>query len=173
LEIKTSCGCTAATADRKTYSVGESGTIKAVLNLNGLEGAVVRTITVTTDEVRDNVYQLNLEAKIPDLLTIEPQFLVWRPAEITATKTITLYGAAYTKVELTNATVTSDAFTIKSKTQEDKVQLRITPRAGTPAITAELNADVQINGKIPVHRKVILRVLPTAAEMDPLRMKGR
>src|SRR5579862_5923061 len=47
--VETSCGCTTATLDKKTYAVGESGEIDVVFDPAERTGLQEKIVTITTD----------------------------------------------------------------------------------------------------------------------------
>jgi hypothetical protein len=77
--IQTSCGCTTAHLEKRSFAPGEAGEIRAVLNLGGRTGLQEKTITVATDE--QTRYTLALSITIPELLRYTPRLLYWRTTE--------------------------------------------------------------------------------------------
>ena len=76
-EIKTSCGCTTATLDKKIYAPGESGVIEAFLTIGQREGKESKKIEVFTDDTSQPVQILVLNTDIPKILEIRPRLLYW------------------------------------------------------------------------------------------------
>src|SRR5580700_9142123 len=50
ISIEPSCGCTTATAEKKSYAPGETGELKAKVDLRGRAGHQEKIIAVTTDD---------------------------------------------------------------------------------------------------------------------------
>jgi len=62
--ISTSCGCTAATLEKKEYKPGESGVLPVKFFSQGYNGKVVKTVTVSTND-KENVYtRLKIEGTV-------------------------------------------------------------------------------------------------------------
>lgn len=64
LDVRASCGCTAALASSSQIPPGGRGEIKATFNSRGKRGIVRKTITVTTNETAQPAVTLNLVADI-------------------------------------------------------------------------------------------------------------
>jgi hypothetical protein len=80
--VKTSCGCTAARLEKKTYGPGEQGEVTARFSFGGRKGAQRKLITVRSDDGTQQ--ELNLVVVINPGLTISPALVFWRigqPAE--------------------------------------------------------------------------------------------
>ncbi|MBI5380539.1 MAG: DUF1573 domain-containing protein [Opitutae bacterium] len=101
-DIVTSCGCTLAEVEKKTYAPGESGKIEVVLKyqLENAARALWQTVTVTTDAAGDAPQKLHLhvnvpasphpivEPKRPERIELTPQFVFWTTHEKPAPKTV-------------------------------------------------------------------------------------
>jgi hypothetical protein len=90
LLVKSSCGCTVPELDKKTYSAGESGQIKALFNFGARSGKQRKTITVVTDEGGETSTLLKLEVDIPELIKAKPFFVFWKKGDELISKTIKL-----------------------------------------------------------------------------------
>jgi hypothetical protein len=90
LLVKSSCGCTVPELDKKIYSPGESGQIKALFNFGARSGKQRKTITVVTDENGETTTELKLEVDIPELIKAKPFFVFWKKGEDLISKTIKL-----------------------------------------------------------------------------------
>jgi hypothetical protein len=64
LDVKTSCGCTAALPSTKVLKPKESGSVSVEFNTANRSGKVVRTITVTTDDPETPSKVLTISADI-------------------------------------------------------------------------------------------------------------
>ncbi len=52
-DIQTSCGCTAALISNKEVKPGEDGTIRVELDTTGKDGKISRTVTISSNDVKD------------------------------------------------------------------------------------------------------------------------
>src|SRR6476660_1190894 len=84
--VKASCGCTTAQTQKDEVPPGEKGEITATFTIGGRTGTQVKTITVQTD---DATTQLTLKAIIPQLLELQPMFVMWKSGEEPKAKFIT------------------------------------------------------------------------------------
>lgn len=76
-KIGTSCGCTTAELEKKTYAPGESGEIEAVFDFGARRGLQKKTVTVNTDDPDTPYTQLFIEVDIPERYTVDPRVLQW------------------------------------------------------------------------------------------------
>jgi hypothetical protein len=88
LDVRPSCGCTTATLAKKEYAPGESGEIEAKLNLAGHVGHQEKWIYVTTNTVGEEPALLSLTVDIPPVVTIQPEFVMWRIGDPLEPKTM-------------------------------------------------------------------------------------
>src|SRR5881227_4158655 len=78
--VRTSCGCTAAQTQKEEVPAGEKGEITATFNIGERTGTQVKTVTVQTDDPdpAHATTQLTLKAIIPQLLELQPMFVMWK-----------------------------------------------------------------------------------------------
>lgn len=80
-DIRTSCGCTAATLEKRTYQPGDSSAIEVTFRPGLADGRQVKEVFVTTDSGTET---LQLVADLKVWFRIAPRLLLWRlgqPAE--------------------------------------------------------------------------------------------
>src|SRR5689334_8169996 len=89
--VKASCGCTTAQTQKDEVPPGEKGELTATFNIGGRTGTQVKTVTVQTDDPdpAHATTQLTLKAVIPQLLELQPMFVIWRTGEDPNPKFIT------------------------------------------------------------------------------------
>ncbi len=124
--VKTSCGCTVAQAQKEEVAPGEKGEITATFNIGNHVGTQVKTITVTTDQSPTAVTSLTLKAVLPEGLTLLPTFVYWKVGEAPKPKTIIAKagdGFAATKVE---ATAQNAEFSAVAEPAKEKGTWKIT-----------------------------------------------
>jgi hypothetical protein len=85
--VTTSCGCTAASA-KQSAEPGEKGEVTATFNVGERNGTQQKAITVTTDDPVHPVTTLNLKVVIPQVLDVQPAFVMWQANEANKPKTI-------------------------------------------------------------------------------------
>ncbi len=78
LNVRTSCGCTAAKPTQTLYQPGERGTIEAAFDIGSRQGMQRNRILVSTNSGN---HSLNLVVDIPVTWSIDNRVLVWRNHE--------------------------------------------------------------------------------------------
>ena len=169
LDLQTSCGCTAATLERRTYARGESGKIDVVLRYSGDSSPVEQTITVVTSEPGAPAQELKLRAVIPTSpqrgrIEIGPSAVLWRRATADAkpqivTLHITHPDAAIRPVAVS---VTDPAFRVQLRgpraDDPRRYELIVTPvnlaTAHDAVITISTNSDTFERGTAPIVYRV-------------------
>ncbi len=128
--VQTSCGCTTATLEKKTYAPGESGELKAQIDLRNRNGMQDKTVTVTTDDAPDAPVLLTLHVKIPQTIELSTRLLVWMHGSKPETKEIIVTAGSDVAVTL-RGVVYSPQFTVEQITDSPgrRYRLRITPRS--------------------------------------------
>lgn len=76
--LKSSCGCTTAHLDKKTYAPNESGEVMIHFVFGDRKGYYRKTVTVTTDDKTAAPVVLNLLITIHDPVTIAPALVFWK-----------------------------------------------------------------------------------------------
>src|SRR5205814_5850250 len=81
--VHASCGCTTAQTQKDEVLPGEKGEITATFNIGGRTGTQVKTVTVETDDPdpAHATTQLTLKTVIPQLLELQPMFVIWKSGE--------------------------------------------------------------------------------------------
>jgi hypothetical protein len=89
-DIETSCGCTTAVLEKRTYAPNEKGEITATFEIGDRIGLQDKTILVETDDPKASTISLDMRITIPDLLEVRPALLYWRHGEAPTAKTLTV-----------------------------------------------------------------------------------
>jgi hypothetical protein len=147
-KLETSCSCTTAALDKKTYQPGESGTIKSEFTIGHHDGEVVeKFITVTTDDVKHETNQLTLRTTVPKLFDIERKFTYWKPGEAKTPKTVKIKVVAKDPIVLTSAKPESDRLSaeLKEISPGREYQVTITPADTSRALTQGIDIATNLN----------------------------
>jgi hypothetical protein len=86
MELRTSCGCLSAVADKDEYAAGDKGTIIATFDLGRFTGEEEKAINVRTSEKENAEYRLVVGVEIPEVFVVEPDLLEWEVGEEAKTK---------------------------------------------------------------------------------------
>ena len=106
--VHAQCGCTTAQTQKDEVPPGEKGEITATFNIGGRTGTQVKTVTVQTDDPDPShaTIQLTLKTIIPQLLELQPMFVIWQSGEEPKAKFITAKAnkdAGITKLDVVSS----------------------------------------------------------------------
>jgi len=164
-KVKTSCGCTAALLSEKVLAPGQAADVKTNFDSTRFQGAIHKTVYLTTDDPDQPEYKLYLTGKVHPLLKVEPDPLrlgMLTPGKAVEEKVkITNYGKM--KVRLLKVTETSKDIEAKVSAKEVlpgqsvDVLIKATPAAGAErvggyvVILTDSNTEritIQVYGKV-------------------------
>lgn len=171
VEIISTCGCTAATLSKNTYDPNESGELRITFRVGGTLGHDLKTIELVTDEAEGNRYTIGVDVDIAELFSITPRVLSWHPEEGHVSKTVVVTFTPGKNTKIVDATIASDSFKTEMQPTADsnKSVIVVTPLKSDGDLRGELLIDLQQGEENHIQRKVFLRILPSAATIDPLR----
>lgn len=137
VSLKPSCSCITGKLDKETYASGESGTVEMTFDLQGREGAQLKSLTVKTDEASINPTKLYVSTTIPTAYTISSQRVIWNEEEARAAKSIRLTNTHKTPFPIEKAVPAKDGITVEVKTIREgfEYDLIITPNADLKGVT--------------------------------------
>ena len=78
MDIQTSCGCTVAKSDKKTYLPNEKGEITGVFSVGNRKGIQNKTIVLLTNNLGQSQIQLDLNLKILQAIESSSRILFWK-----------------------------------------------------------------------------------------------
>ncbi len=139
LRLDTNCDCLTASADQRTYAPGASGKISARFTIGDRLGLYERTVTVVTDESPEPIHLLT-RFEVPDLATLSPRSVEWRPGDPAGEKTIELTTADGLEIAFAEAQPTNQDFTARLETVEAgrHYRLHLKPRDPTRPASAAI-----------------------------------
>lgn len=88
--LRSSCGCTTARMEKKTYAPGEQGEVVVIFVFGGRKDVHRKTVTVTTDDKMQEPTILDLRVDIREALTLTPALVYWKTGEPVAAKKVQL-----------------------------------------------------------------------------------
>jgi Protein of unknown function (DUF1573) len=143
--IDSSCGCTVAQTDKKTYLPGESGQITARFSLGNRRGLQRKVISVGLADGTEK--QLALNVSILEPLTVRPGLLLWRVGESPTAKTVQLTAAKGIPLKIRSVTSSSPRVTAELDPRTNGSDFNVTV---APVDTAEkLSTIVTIQTEYP------------------------
>lgn len=78
IDIQTSCGCTVAKSDKKTYLPNENGEIKGMFSVGDRKGVQNKTIVLLTNNLGQSQIQLDLDLKIAQTIESSSNIIFWK-----------------------------------------------------------------------------------------------
>ncbi len=146
--IETSCGCTTAELEKKTYAPGETGEITVVFTLGGRVGKQEKRVGVTTSD-SDDPATLTMRVNIRELFSVHPLFVYWQDEEKLEPKQLAVTLAE--EVRASALRVTSSSKRLAAEVREVEkgraYQIVLMPERGAETVTAELEITAEIPGR--------------------------
>lgn len=157
-----SCGCTVPHLAKLDYAPGEHGELVAVFTMGQVVGDQIRTITVTTDEPADRrTCELTLEARVAQVLQVNPSIVTWQKGEPLRPKTIAITvgrpDIRLTKIESRDGRLNAviEPGTTAGNTWKITLEPRTTAGEFFTPILVTMNRPVQNPRVLIVYAKVI------------------
>lgn len=131
IETKTSCDCTAAQPEKRSFAPGERGTLPVFYSSRGDTGRRTYVVAVTTDEGGRTVYYLKLVVDTYPEISVSPRTVVWENGEEREEKSVTVSIDAGSGVKLTSAVPDRDVVAVKilPGDKPGRTILRLTPKS--------------------------------------------
>jgi uncharacterized protein (DUF58 family) len=74
-QIRTSCGCTAATLSAKTIPPGKTGGVKVTFDSTNFAGQVIKTVYLDSNDPRKPAAELAMQGKVVEIIAATPRTL--------------------------------------------------------------------------------------------------
>lgn len=148
-DVETSCGCTTAAPNQRTYAPGEGGRISVSFAVGDRTGLQEKFITVITAGADEKAADLLLRVNIREYVALEPRWVVWGLDEKPVEKTITCHALQAQAVTLGEVKSTHPALTVRVETLEAgrRYRLHFTPVSTAKYLDAIIPVKVEIAGK--------------------------
>lgn len=159
-KLRSSCGCTAAKLEKRTYAPGESGEITAKFTIGDRRGLHVVGVTVTTDDKSATPTVLNLRVQIADPLKVEPALVWWRVGAAAEPKVVQLTADPARAVRVKSVTSTNPRITAKLETTTpgQRYGITIRPQDTTSKEVAEIRVQTDFPPDAPRSFLIYARV---------------
>lgn len=164
-QIESSCGCTTAELDKRTYAPGESGEILAKFTVGARLGIQTKTIAVKTRGVEQPV-TLTLIVDIPEILRIRPTVVFWVQGEASKPKTMTIEVQPDTPVEKMTVLCSNAVMTpvLKEVTKGLRYELTVTPGRTDKVLFSMLTLNCEFGKGVVKSFRAYATVKPEGAE---------
>ncbi len=114
--FKTSCGCTAASAEKRLIAPGEKGEVVVTYSTTGRHGLKEAPVTVKTDDPQAPISTLRFRVLIQNVLELQPTSLLWTEAEPLQPKRIAIKVTEGFSVKDIRATCTEASLGVRLET---------------------------------------------------------
>jgi hypothetical protein len=144
ISVKTSCGCTTAATAKATYAPGETGELKAQVNLRGRSGHQEKIITITTDDAPNAPVSLIVGIDVPSIVDVLPRLLVWSHGSKAEPKEVSIAAGSTVEIFLRNVQCGNPQFIVEQITDHpgSRYRLRITPRSTDSTMRTFIHFDI-------------------------------
>lgn len=146
----TSCGCTTAELEKRTYAPGESGKVAVTVATGGHTGKQERFVTVATDEPPpdDIPAKLTIRLDIREYVSIEPRMVFWAPGDAGVEKTITCTAGTARSVAVKRLEAAHPDFAIRIEAVEPgrEYLIHLKPVSDGKAAVAVLKLVTDVSG---------------------------
>jgi hypothetical protein len=145
--LRSSCGCTTAHLDKKTYAPDESGEVIVRFVFGDRKGWYRKGVAVTTDEKSAEPQTLGLIIEIRDPVTLAPALVFWKTGEPVAAKSVQFNADPAQPVRIKSVTSSNPRVSAKLDTIKAGEQYAISV---TPADTAQKeSAEISVQTDFP------------------------
>jgi uncharacterized protein DUF1573 len=138
--LKTTCGCTTAHLDKRTYQPGEQGTVVAVYKFPFQRGALRKLVLVTTDDDPKEPATLDIRVFVHEPFEVKPALVYWRLGAAADVKTVQLLANGY-PVHVKSVTSSNSRLTATLETRKagEEYLISIKPAGTDLKESAEIN----------------------------------
>lgn len=158
--LRSSCGCTTAKLEKKTYAPGEQGEVVLRFTFGDRKGDYLKTVTVTTDDKTAEPVVLKLLVDIHDPLTITPGLVFWRTGEVTAAKAVQLTVDPGKQVRIKSVASSNPNFkaTLQTAQPGQQYSITITPTGTAQKDSAEIKVQTDFPADAPRAYTIYARI---------------
>jgi hypothetical protein len=149
--LKSSCGCTTAHLEKKTYAPGESGEVDIHFVFGDRKGYYRKTVTVTTDDKTAEPVVLVLRITIHDPVTIAPALVYWKTGEPATAKSVQFTTEPAERVHIKSVTSSNPRLTAKLEATNpgEAYAITVQPADTTQKESAEISVQTDFPADAP------------------------
>ncbi len=143
--VKSSCGCTTATLDKKTYAPGEKGEVRARFDIGQRRGPQSKTIAIKIlNDPTPTI--LTLAVALAEPIKLKPALLVWEKGETNHAKTIAFAAPAGQPIRSVKVTSSDPRMHSEIETPKDGASyaIQVTPENTDAVGFATLTIEVEL-----------------------------
>jgi hypothetical protein len=141
--IRTSCGCTSADLEKRTYGPGESGEVTVKFTFGSRVGPQRKTIRVFTSDNEKEPTVLDLRVYIEEAVTVTPSLVFWRVGEPATAKAVQITTQPSPAVKIKGVRTSDPSITAKLEpiNPGESYKVTITPTATNAKQSVEISVD--------------------------------
>jgi hypothetical protein len=149
--LRSSCGCTTARLEKKTYAPGERGEVVLKFTFGDRKGLQQKGVTVVTDPATPTPVVLGLRVNITQPVTLTPALVWWRVGAPAEAKTVQVAIAPGSTVRVKSVSSSSPriAARILSAKPGEPCIIGLTPTDTTARETAEITVQTDFPADAP------------------------
>ncbi len=145
IEVRPTCSCITASADKTAYPPGAKGEVRAVLKVGSATGTIRKSINVSTatGETKHPTQKLQVAAEVPEVIKITPSMLEWEIGEDPKPKKLT-FAVGYGKtIRIRTVKCSRDNFEVEIIPIKEgkKYELQLTPKDTSAAMLGVLHIE--------------------------------
>jgi hypothetical protein len=176
LHLESQCSCLSATLDKPTYAPGEKGTGRAQFKVSSFVGEQEKTITITTDDPKQEEWTVPFIITVPAVVEIEPKMVQWWLNEAPGPKEMTVKMVGADSMKLLNITSTREnmSFAFKEVKPGREYLVTLTPKSTADIMIGALK--LETDSKIPKYQRQlaffgVVRQPETSKKAEPAAAK--
>jgi len=149
--LRSSCGCTTAHLEKKTYAPGESGEVLLHFIFGDRKGYHRKTVSVTTDDKPTEPLVLNLLITIHDPVTIAPALVFWKIGQPPTPQTVQITVDNPAHVHIKSAASSNPRLLAKLEPTKpgEPSMITVTPADTTQKESAEISVQTDYPADSP------------------------
>ena len=152
--LKTSCGCTAATSEKKLIEPGGKGEVLVTYNTAGRRGLKEAPVIIKTDDPSAPESVVRFRVLIQEVIELQPTLLFWKADEPLTAKTLTVKVTEGFPVKALTARA-SDA-SLKVQVESVKAGSEYVIRVSPPSDARSLKATIEIVPDYPAEKAKVM-----------------
>ena len=158
--LRTSCGCTVAQLEKRTYAPGEGGEVVAKFTIGDRRGLRVVDVSVGTEDKAAPRTLLTLRVNILDPVKVEPALVWWRVGAAVEAKTVQLSMDQARPVKVKAVTSTNPRIAVRLETVApgQRYDLHIQPQSTAEKEVAEIRVETDFPPDAPRSYLIYARI---------------
>lgn len=149
--LRSSCGCTTAHLDKKTYAPNETGEVVVHFIFGDRKGWYRKSVAVTTDDKTAEPVTIGLNIEIRDPVTLAPALVFWKTGEPVAAKSVQFSADPAQPVRIKSVTSSNPRLVAKLETIKagEQYAISVTPADTAQKETAEISVQTDFPSDAP------------------------